>query len=168
MAVFWVVAPRRLVEVFWRFKGACCLHHQGDRPYFIQFMIFSDIAKRLILRNIKWPSLPIFWVLPCRCIQFPRLPLNCAVQPQSSASARFHHRPRAIILPLPAPTPSIPPLLIVMVLTVLISPLPALMKDNITNSKVHHYSDKGPPLKQFLRYQHQNHNSSNLFLCDLL
>jgi hypothetical protein len=26
MAVFWVVAPCSLVEVYWRFRGACCLH----------------------------------------------------------------------------------------------------------------------------------------------
>jgi hypothetical protein len=32
MAVFWVVAPCRLVEVYQCFRGACCLHHQGDRP----------------------------------------------------------------------------------------------------------------------------------------
>jgi hypothetical protein len=30
MAVFWVVAPSDLVEVYQRFGGACCLHHQGD------------------------------------------------------------------------------------------------------------------------------------------
>jgi hypothetical protein len=30
MSVFWIVAPCILVEVFRRFKGACCLHHQGD------------------------------------------------------------------------------------------------------------------------------------------
>jgi hypothetical protein len=30
MAVFWVVAPCRLVEVYQCFRGACCLHHQGD------------------------------------------------------------------------------------------------------------------------------------------
>jgi hypothetical protein len=30
MAVFWVVAPRRLVEVYRRFRGACCLHLPGD------------------------------------------------------------------------------------------------------------------------------------------
>jgi hypothetical protein len=30
MAVFWVVAPYSLVEVQQRFKGPCCLHHQGD------------------------------------------------------------------------------------------------------------------------------------------
>jgi hypothetical protein len=30
MAVFWVVAPCSLVEVYRRFRGACCLHYQGD------------------------------------------------------------------------------------------------------------------------------------------
>jgi hypothetical protein len=30
MAVFWVVAPCSLVEVYRRFRGACCRHHQGD------------------------------------------------------------------------------------------------------------------------------------------
>jgi hypothetical protein len=29
-AVFWVVAPCSLVEVYQRFRGTCCLHHQGD------------------------------------------------------------------------------------------------------------------------------------------
>jgi hypothetical protein len=31
MAVFWVVAPCSLVEVYQRFRGPYCLHHQGDR-----------------------------------------------------------------------------------------------------------------------------------------
>jgi hypothetical protein len=30
MADFWDVAPRSLVEVYGRFRGICCLHHQGD------------------------------------------------------------------------------------------------------------------------------------------
>jgi hypothetical protein len=30
MAVFWVVAPCSLVEVYRRFRGACYLHHQVD------------------------------------------------------------------------------------------------------------------------------------------
>jgi hypothetical protein len=30
MAVFWVVALCSLVEVYRRFRGTCCLHHQGD------------------------------------------------------------------------------------------------------------------------------------------
>jgi hypothetical protein len=29
-AVFWIVEPCSLVEVYRRFRGACCLHHQGD------------------------------------------------------------------------------------------------------------------------------------------
>jgi hypothetical protein len=31
MAIFWVVAPCSLVEVYKLFRGPCCLHHQGDR-----------------------------------------------------------------------------------------------------------------------------------------
>jgi hypothetical protein len=30
IAVFWVVAPCSLVEVYQRFRGPCCLHHQGE------------------------------------------------------------------------------------------------------------------------------------------
>jgi hypothetical protein len=30
MAVFWVLAPCSLVEIYQRFRGPCCLHHQGD------------------------------------------------------------------------------------------------------------------------------------------
>jgi hypothetical protein len=30
MAVFWVVAPRILVEVYRRFRDTYCLHYQGD------------------------------------------------------------------------------------------------------------------------------------------
>jgi hypothetical protein len=29
MAVFWVVVPCSLVEVYQRFKGPCCRHHPG-------------------------------------------------------------------------------------------------------------------------------------------
>jgi hypothetical protein len=30
MTVFWVVAPCSLLEVYRRFRGTCCLHHQGS------------------------------------------------------------------------------------------------------------------------------------------
>jgi hypothetical protein len=33
MAVFWVAAPCGLVEVYQRFRGPCCLHHQGDESH---------------------------------------------------------------------------------------------------------------------------------------
>jgi hypothetical protein len=32
MTVFWFAAPRSLVEIYRLFRGACCLHHQGDHP----------------------------------------------------------------------------------------------------------------------------------------
>jgi hypothetical protein len=32
MAVFWDIAPCSLAEVYRRFRGACCRHHQGDHP----------------------------------------------------------------------------------------------------------------------------------------
>jgi hypothetical protein len=31
IAVFWVVAPCSLVEVYHRFRGPCCLHHPASR-----------------------------------------------------------------------------------------------------------------------------------------
>jgi hypothetical protein len=30
MMAVWDVAPCSLVEVYRRFRGACCFHHQGD------------------------------------------------------------------------------------------------------------------------------------------
>jgi hypothetical protein len=37
MTVFWVVAPCSLVEVYRRFRGPCCLHHQGDDSSLVNF-----------------------------------------------------------------------------------------------------------------------------------
>jgi hypothetical protein len=34
IAVFWVVAPCSLVEVYQRFRGPCCLHQQGDESLY--------------------------------------------------------------------------------------------------------------------------------------
>jgi hypothetical protein len=31
MAVFWVAAPCIPVDVYQRFRGPCCLHHQDDK-----------------------------------------------------------------------------------------------------------------------------------------
>jgi hypothetical protein len=46
MAVFWVVAPCSLVEVYQRFRGPCCLHHQGDECKY-------TVKKIAMLINIK-------------------------------------------------------------------------------------------------------------------
>jgi hypothetical protein len=39
IAIFWAVAPCYLVEVYRRFRGACCLHHPGDRSGIIALMM---------------------------------------------------------------------------------------------------------------------------------
>jgi hypothetical protein len=44
MAVFWVVAPCSLAEVYQRFRGPCCLHHQGESLPF----------GRLRRKSLKW------------------------------------------------------------------------------------------------------------------
>jgi hypothetical protein len=45
MAVFWVVAPCSLVEVYRRFRGACCLHHEGSQPRII--MLFVHLSPNI-------------------------------------------------------------------------------------------------------------------------
>jgi hypothetical protein len=60
MVVFWVVAPCSLVEVYRRFRGPCCLHHQGSSPSetsvnFYQthlLNVFDDGV--VLLRSIIW------------------------------------------------------------------------------------------------------------------
>jgi hypothetical protein len=42
MAVFWVVVPCSLVEVYQRFRGPCCLHHQGDEYFVLTAMRTSN------------------------------------------------------------------------------------------------------------------------------
>jgi hypothetical protein len=42
MAVFWVVEPFSLVEVYQRFRGPCCLHHQGDGATTQKVAIFQQ------------------------------------------------------------------------------------------------------------------------------
>jgi hypothetical protein len=44
MAVFWVVALCSLVEVYHRFRGPCCLHHQDDEYdiYKIRYISQTD------------------------------------------------------------------------------------------------------------------------------
>jgi hypothetical protein len=44
MAVLWIVAPCSLVEVYQRFRGPCCLHHQGDSPCVSTVKLFEAIS----------------------------------------------------------------------------------------------------------------------------
>jgi hypothetical protein len=42
MAVFWVVAPCSLVEVYQRFRGPYCLHNQGDDELLMEAEMTSE------------------------------------------------------------------------------------------------------------------------------
>jgi hypothetical protein len=52
MAVSWIVAPRSLVEVYWRFRGACYLHHRRDIDTNIEaFLDLSNVKVKCIRNN---------------------------------------------------------------------------------------------------------------------
>jgi hypothetical protein len=51
MAVFSVIAPCSLVEVYRRFRGSCCLHHRGDcrKPAVLRFFVaFLSPSKQML------------------------------------------------------------------------------------------------------------------------
>jgi hypothetical protein len=55
IAVFWVVAPCSLVEVYQRFGGPCCLHHQGDESS-------EDSRLGFLCLNILYTVMQSNWV----------------------------------------------------------------------------------------------------------
>jgi hypothetical protein len=62
MAVFWIVAPCSLVEVYQRFRGPYCLHHQGDET----FVNFYQTTRRYNpqeshLRTHRHENLKSYW-----------------------------------------------------------------------------------------------------------
>jgi hypothetical protein len=67
MAVFWVVAPCSLVEVYQRFRGVCCLHHQGDE-YLNANNTFMRFAALSIPRHV---SITITYVVEGRTLPWP-------------------------------------------------------------------------------------------------
>jgi hypothetical protein len=83
MAVFWVVAPCSLVEVHQRFRGPCCLHHQGDlsSPTLLNFYhttrrynpedghVHLDIRTHPTLWNARKRTSLVFTVIK-DCVQF--------------------------------------------------------------------------------------------------
>jgi hypothetical protein len=48
MAVLWVVAPCSLIEVHQRFRGPCCLRHQGDLIAIASTIKRSNIDKIIV------------------------------------------------------------------------------------------------------------------------
>jgi hypothetical protein len=56
-AVFWVVLPCSLIEPYRRFRGACCLHHQG-MTFTVAVSIFEP---KLAVRWRKQKTPPLAW-----------------------------------------------------------------------------------------------------------
>jgi hypothetical protein len=50
MTVFWDVAPYSLVEIYRSFRGACCLHNQGDKSIVYPFIAqhYEELSGYLI------------------------------------------------------------------------------------------------------------------------
>jgi hypothetical protein len=62
MTVFWDVAPFNLVEVCLRFRGACCLHYQGDEvsPDDGSSKYLWNVSKRLPDYTTQHPRRQLF------------------------------------------------------------------------------------------------------------
>jgi hypothetical protein len=71
VAVFWVVAPCSLVEVYRHFRGACCLHHQGKDLWNVGKLLRDGATTQktavFILAAVK-TSNPTYYLLIKRCI----------------------------------------------------------------------------------------------------
>jgi hypothetical protein len=63
MAVFWFVAPCSLVEIYRRFRGACCLQHQGDDRQKTAIFTLTVLFPFPLLRSLL-VSAPILAVTP--------------------------------------------------------------------------------------------------------
>jgi hypothetical protein len=69
--VFWVVTPCSLVDVYRRFTGACCLHHQCNDSSHVVNLYGEDTlcyVRRLEALRIKKAKrlCPLFFLLGCR------------------------------------------------------------------------------------------------------
>jgi hypothetical protein len=55
MTVFWDVTLCSLVEVYRRFRGACCLNHQGDECHSVssRFCSFAFVTGMFLLKCIS-------------------------------------------------------------------------------------------------------------------
>jgi hypothetical protein len=69
MAVFWVIASRSLVEGYRRFRGTCCLHHQG--PNDGQQSRRQPSSKNILFlsyTSVRGSVSHIAWQCPSQCV----------------------------------------------------------------------------------------------------
>jgi hypothetical protein len=62
MAVFWVVAPCSLVDVYQHFRGPCCLHHQCDEALMMEAARASETLVNFYQTTRRYN--PEDWHLP--------------------------------------------------------------------------------------------------------
>jgi hypothetical protein len=60
MTVFWNVAPFSMVEVYEHFRGACCLHHQGDDDLLTALMTRASSTSEMSVNYYQttWHNIP--------------------------------------------------------------------------------------------------------------
>jgi hypothetical protein len=58
MTVFWVVVPCSLVEFYQRFRGACCLHHQGNDGGALLIEAATTSEMLVNLYQTTWLNIP--------------------------------------------------------------------------------------------------------------
>jgi hypothetical protein len=56
MTVGWVVVPCSLADVYRRFRGFCCLHHQGDWSPLVEAVSISETS--VYLFHTAWRNSP--------------------------------------------------------------------------------------------------------------
>jgi hypothetical protein len=58
MTVIWVVAPCSLEDVYWRFRGACCVHHQCSSPWALMVEAASTSEMSVNIYQTTWCNNP--------------------------------------------------------------------------------------------------------------
>jgi hypothetical protein len=69
MSVFWVVALCSPVEVYWRFRGAFCLHHQGATTQKTAIFVLAAVRTSNLKYHVNLLiSKLINHMILCRCV----------------------------------------------------------------------------------------------------
>jgi hypothetical protein len=85
MAIFWVVAPCGLVDIYRRFRGACCLYHQSEgRPDYGGSRHFWKVGRGDRLTDYKVQH-ATFILAPVITSNLAQRPKQATVQTRSSS-----------------------------------------------------------------------------------
>jgi hypothetical protein len=95
MAVFWVIAPCSLVEVYQRFRGPCCLHHQATHRQLHNFHLrYGDDDDQWRYSPDRALASLTGFMMVCSTMwvyQFHDRPvLDTLIQPSETSSSNYH------------------------------------------------------------------------------